>query len=81
MTIRFACPTCAATYAVSDRKAGKKTSCPKCGQRIVVPGTRPPSATGPIMGFVVIAMLNIAVVGGLVLLIAANWHVVRSYLR
>jgi predicted Zn finger-like uncharacterized protein len=35
--IRFACPSCQAAYSVDDQKAGKKSKCPKCGQRIEVP--------------------------------------------
>ena len=35
--IRFACPRCCAAYCVPDRAAGKKTTCPGCGQKFRVP--------------------------------------------
>jgi hypothetical protein len=35
--LRFACPTCAAVIQVPEMLAGKKGSCPKCGQRLQVP--------------------------------------------
>jgi hypothetical protein len=35
--IRFACPRCSAAYCVPDRAAGKKTTCPGCGQKLRVP--------------------------------------------
>src|SRR5262249_25472125 len=36
-TIRFQCPTCGATVTAPTRKVGKKSSCPRCGQRLQVP--------------------------------------------
>lgn len=38
--IRFACPVCRAVLAVPDNAIGKKGSCPKCGQRLLVPPSR-----------------------------------------
>jgi hypothetical protein len=35
--IRFACPVCQRIFAVPDKAAGKKGTCPKCGQRVQVP--------------------------------------------
>lgn len=37
MSIHFACPNCASVMKIADRKAGAEVSCPKCGQRIIVP--------------------------------------------
>src|SRR4051812_30833228 len=37
MPIAFACPSCGSQYRVRRSKAGKKTNCPKCGQRLLVP--------------------------------------------
>ncbi|HZU35413.1 MAG TPA: zinc-ribbon domain-containing protein [Gemmataceae bacterium] len=38
--IRFACPSCQSEYTVPVRNVGKKTVCPKCGQRLQVPVPR-----------------------------------------
>jgi hypothetical protein len=35
--IHFACPTCRAKLECPERKAGHKTPCPNCGQRLQVP--------------------------------------------
>jgi DNA-directed RNA polymerase subunit RPC12/RpoP len=40
--IRFACPTCRKPLKVEDEGAGRKISCPRCGQRILVPSPDPP---------------------------------------
>ncbi|MGL6073247.1 MAG: MJ0042-type zinc finger domain-containing protein [Fimbriiglobus sp.] len=37
-TIRFACPGCNAEYAVSENKAGKTGTCPKCSAKFLIPG-------------------------------------------
>ncbi len=37
MSISFACPGCGAAYHVAERKTGKRTTCPKCGQGMRVP--------------------------------------------
>jgi hypothetical protein len=36
--IRFACPACKSILESPDRKAGNKVPCPKCGQRLQIPG-------------------------------------------
>jgi hypothetical protein len=43
MPIRFACPACNAVMNAPDGKAGRKVSCPKCGQRLQIPA--PPKGT------------------------------------
>src|SRR5947209_1716645 len=42
--IRFACPACKSVFETPDDKAGRKTTCPKCRQRLQVPSPtiRPP---------------------------------------
>src|SRR2546425_657489 len=35
--INFPCPSCGRNYSVKDEYAGKRTKCPKCGQKIRVP--------------------------------------------
>jgi len=35
--IRFTCPTCQKILKAPDEGAGRKTSCPRCGQRLLVP--------------------------------------------
>src|SRR5207302_1516619 len=35
---RFACPACNAIMSAPDSAAGKKSSCPGCGQRLQIPG-------------------------------------------
>lgn len=40
MMIRFACPVCRSVLSVPEAAAGKKGSCPKCGQRLQVPAPR-----------------------------------------
>lgn len=35
--IRFACPRCKSVFSAPDRKAGAKTTCPKCQQRMQIP--------------------------------------------
>lgn len=39
--IRFACPVCGLTLSVSRNAAGRKGSCPSCGQRLQVPTPQP----------------------------------------
>ncbi|MCH5372481.1 MAG: zinc-ribbon domain-containing protein [Planctomycetes bacterium] len=39
MPIRFRCEYCNTRLSVSSRKAGARAKCPKCGQKITVPGT------------------------------------------
>jgi transcription elongation factor Elf1 len=41
--IRFACPSCRKHLKADDRGAGRKISCPRCGQRLRIP----PSAGAP----------------------------------
>jgi hypothetical protein len=36
--IRFSCPRCNAVLRASDRRAGDKIPCPKCRQRLQIPG-------------------------------------------
>src|SRR5438105_9694668 len=36
--IHFQCPSCSVRLNVADDKAGTKGPCPKCGQRLQVPG-------------------------------------------
>jgi predicted Zn finger-like uncharacterized protein len=38
MPIQFSCQNCSSEFAVNDDRAGRRTKCPQCGQRIVVPG-------------------------------------------
>jgi hypothetical protein len=49
--IHFRCPACKATLNVADEQGGSKLPCPKCGQRLQVPGkvaTAPsPAAPAP----------------------------------
>src|SRR5688572_33380800 len=35
--IRFSCPTCSKSLKAPDEKAGAKSACPYCGQRVQVP--------------------------------------------
>jgi predicted Zn finger-like uncharacterized protein len=35
--ITFSCPHCASSFAVKDEFAGRKTKCPKCDTRLIVP--------------------------------------------
>jgi predicted Zn finger-like uncharacterized protein len=37
VSIHFACPICRTEYRVDDDRAGKRTECKKCGQRLQVP--------------------------------------------
>ena len=44
--IRFACPKCRTAFRVRADKAGKRATCPACGQRLRVPGSkRTPAST------------------------------------
>jgi hypothetical protein len=36
--VRFACPTCQKVLKAPDHGIGQKTSCPRCGQRLLIPG-------------------------------------------
>jgi DNA-directed RNA polymerase subunit RPC12/RpoP len=38
VTIAIACPQCDSKMAVSDRSSGKRATCPRCGQRFLIPG-------------------------------------------
>ena len=38
--IRFACPKCHTAFRVSGDRAGKRCTCPVCGQRLRVPGRK-----------------------------------------
>lgn len=41
--IRFACPSCDATYSAAEEHAGKRTTCKKCGTKFLIPdGTDTP---------------------------------------
>jgi dienelactone hydrolase len=44
MSIRAQCGACGKTYQVDDRFAGRKAACKACGEAMLVPGTRVPSA-------------------------------------
>lgn len=44
MSVRFACPKCNSALSAPDHRIGTKTNCPKCGQRLLVPG-RPANRT------------------------------------
>lgn len=37
--MKIACPTCGSTINCPDDSAGKKANCPKCRQRLQIPGT------------------------------------------
>jgi ubiquitin-protein ligase len=41
--IRFSCPSCRRNFIVPNHYAGKKASCKKCGQMMMVPKLVPPS--------------------------------------
>jgi predicted Zn finger-like uncharacterized protein len=43
--IRFACPSCSATFSVGDEKAGKSGKCPKCLTQFLIPALDGQSAT------------------------------------
>lgn len=43
--IRFACPDCRRSFTVPETYAGRRATCKSCGGAIVVPATRPESAT------------------------------------
>src|SRR5262245_32333490 len=47
--IRFACPACKAVLESPDQKAGSKVNCPKCGQRLQIPGA-PVSRSRTVLG-------------------------------
>jgi hypothetical protein len=36
--IRFACPSCNKSLKAPDRGAGRKATCPRCGQGLLIPG-------------------------------------------
>lgn len=40
--IRFACPRCKAVCDAPPKSAGQSAACPRCGQRLVIPGSTPP---------------------------------------
>ena len=44
MAIEFHCPHCSAAIRVPDAYSGKKGSCPKCSQKLLVPDVVPPTA-------------------------------------
>jgi hypothetical protein len=35
--IRFSCPACQKVLKAPDQGAGRKTHCPRCGQRLLIP--------------------------------------------
>src|SRR5689334_15150582 len=37
MAIQFQCPSCEATIRVPDEAAGKKGTCPRCNEKLLVP--------------------------------------------
>ena len=41
MSITFRCSTCGKQLAAKESSAGKQKTCPKCGQRVTVPGAKP----------------------------------------
>lgn len=51
--IRFACPSCSATYTVGDEKGGKSGRCPKCQAQFTIPmpdssaGVQAPTPSAP----------------------------------
>jgi predicted Zn finger-like uncharacterized protein len=47
--IRFACPSCQSAFSVADDKAGLKTKCPQCGQRVEVPNPRNVTMAGGLL--------------------------------
>jgi hypothetical protein len=48
LKIRFSCPTCKAVLNAPASRAGAKINCPKCTQRILVPGQANKTALGQI---------------------------------
>src|SRR5262249_22671261 len=40
--IHFACPACRKVLKVEDQGAGRKISCPRCGQRLLIPAAPAP---------------------------------------
>src|SRR6516162_8415197 len=40
--IRFSCPKCDTSLKSADDKAGTKTTCPRCGERLLVPAASEP---------------------------------------
>jgi DNA-directed RNA polymerase subunit RPC12/RpoP len=46
VTIRFSCPKCRKILKAPERGAGRQVSCPRCGQRMTVPG-QPTAAPAP----------------------------------
>jgi serine/threonine protein kinase len=46
--ITLDCPVCHCKLSVTDERAGKKGKCPRCGQRVLIPGApRAPAAATP----------------------------------
>jgi DNA-directed RNA polymerase subunit RPC12/RpoP len=42
--IRFTCPTCQKALKTPDDAVNRKASCPRCGQRLLVPDPVKPAA-------------------------------------
>ena len=40
--IRFGCPSCEKTLKIKDEHAGRKVTCPRCGEKLTVPAGEPP---------------------------------------
>jgi DNA-directed RNA polymerase subunit RPC12/RpoP len=51
VTSRIACGSCGKRLRFADADAGKKAKCPRCGTRLVLPGTpEPDAASTPVSG-------------------------------
>jgi hypothetical protein len=48
--IRFACPVCQKILKAPDNTTGRKTGCPRCGQRLQVPAPLAPTAGKTVLG-------------------------------
>lgn len=47
MAIQFNCPSCEAMIRVPDNAAGKKGTCPRCSEKLIVPEVAPPAEVAP----------------------------------
>jgi hypothetical protein len=52
MTIRFSCPGCGAVFQATDARAGQKTNCTVCGQRLQLPELPNRTVLAPLVGHV-----------------------------
>lgn len=69
MAIQFHCPSCEAMIRVPDEAAGKKGTCPRCNEKLMVPtiadattaqsGSRPPPSIEPVRQKVELPALDI----------------------